>query len=73
MVDWVTVSCKLSFFTKLHKGPGPLCAPPTFIAALDERLVDLMLSSMLKYVEKTQVDSIRLIDQYVYQRLSGLD
>ena len=45
----------------------------TFIAALDERLVDLMLSSMLKYVEKTQVDSIRLIDQYIYQRLSGLD
>jgi len=70
MVDWVTVSCKLSFFTNCIR---PLCAPPTFIAALDERLVDLMLSSMLKYVEKTQVDSIRLIDQYVYQRLSGLD
>ena len=38
---------------------------PTSVAALDERLIDLMLSSVFQYVEETQVDSIWLTDDYV--------
>jgi len=62
----------ISFSYKLVHNTDP-AALLTFVAALDQCLIDVMLSDVLQDVEETQVDSVRLFHNDVQQRLSGCD
>ena len=45
----------------------------TFVSAFNQSLIDVLLAGVFQDVEETQVDSVRLFNDDVQQRLSGFD
>ena len=45
----------------------------TFVSVFDQCLIDVLLPGVFQDVEETQVDSVRLFNDDVQQRLSGFD
>ena len=44
-----------------------------FVSVFDQCLIDVLLPGVFQDVEETQVDSVRLFNDDVQQRLSGFD
>ena len=57
----------------LQNHQGQLIALLTSVSVFDQCLIDVLLPGVFQDVEETQVDSVRLFQDDVQQRLSGLD